>query len=569
MSVADDLFKTVLTRDPRMMVPDSINDYPIKKGAIENNFTTIEANSKDPSKIQFEWNPPSLSNWVDRNIIMETVFQGKLTITTPAGSVANGTNVCAIGSNLCLNNFPLHRITVQSTLSINDAVVNGNPKEFLTPFVQMMDEERMNQYSTFTPVMADRLAEYSDALGTPLSPFNDYKTFTGPRHSIPRGAYNFSITSVSRNSGVDNSLVKVADGDSWEINYEVRTRESCLLPPCSNSKDSMMAYGFLGVNKLHIRYTLERTSSKLFSSALSGTATFDNYITAVPEARLIVNYLGGSYSSEFPSRSIYNYFTTEPHKSNGPAILSHSTSKAFFPNLNIGEIPSLIILYARKTYDLQTAMDADVVFPMSNLNVNFNGRSSRMNPATTDQLYYTSKRNGLNNVDYLQFLGVASSFASGYTSGANGTQNNLYLSGGCVVLDPSLDLGLSNDLITNSSQGQFQFSWSADIFNPTNKNFAGNGDVELLSVLVYNEFMILSNGFGTIRKPGITQLIVQEAISSGRVLADFPAEVVNQKMMGGCLSCSVAGVNGGVARSAGVARSGGKRMAKKLDALLM
>jgi hypothetical protein len=539
------------------MKPESQLSLPIKKGAIDNSFQSIAANSQSTSNIDWQYTPPSESVFIARKPLVESTLRIVVTITTPALSVPNGTNVWDICRNTCLQSYPLHRLATEVSCGINNSKVDLNLQDVIVALLQMQDEEDMREYQTGCAIMSDRYANYADCVSTNWNnPFDGYNRGYNKR-ILPRGVQRINVVAVSRNAGADNSLVKLADGDTWDITCDVTT---VLLPPFQSGKFGEDCSSFLGISKFSLRYTLDQTARRMFSSALYGSTTVVCRLTNVSNSNLYMNYLNGDAYSLYPERVLHEYYEFDPQ--------IHTVTQALnarvllggvnYTNLQLGEIPDKIILYARKRFADQTAKDSDVTFPIRSLSVTFNARTALLSSMTPDQLYLMSKRNGLKNVDFYQFYGEAQVYDAGYIAGANNANNRLYLSGGCVVIDPSRDLGLTNPYITSNSTGQFNFNFFCSVFNPTSENLAS---FELVAIMCYKRILTTSTGRSTVEEPAFNMKLVQETLDSNREALLPPND--QESLMGGKRQTVIAkGISGGASRSGG--KSG-----RKLDSLLI
>lgn len=557
--MAQNLYEPYLLRDSRMIPNDKLK-FPVEKGACDNTFATVPANATSSTSIQFTHQLPSESVFVPRKCFMGATIQGSITFAngTVGGGVANGVNAFDIGANLCPQSFPLHRLVTDATIKINDANININMQNYLTPLMQMLDEEDMREYSSHTPVLSDRYANYSDALAQPSSPFAGYQ-YAVNKYITPRGAHPIRITAVNHQPAGDGSLVKVADGDTWVVTYEIDVVEPILIPPFVWGKDGEHRDAFLGLNKLDIRYNLDASGRRLFSYSL-GNMTLVNNITGIANCNLYLQYMMGDATALVKPLVLQDFYSVSDaiQAVNGVNVASGATFNATFPNLQLGRVPNMFIVYARKRFSDLTATDADIVLPISDLRVTFNSRSTLLSGATQDQLYFISKKNGLKNVDWYSFRGLSQTYNAAYNAGANGALNNLRLGGGVMILSPSIDLALSNPYVVNQSGGQYNFQFTCTFTNPTNAQI---NNVELVVLHLYKNICETSAGYSAIREVVYNMAEVQNVVDSGRE-GEKVDPSSQDELSGGRMSIKVAR---GAGRTGGVSRSGGK----KLDALLM
>lgn len=560
----DSLYTTYLSRDPQLKVKNKV-ELPIVKGSPDYTQQSVFANSQSTSEIDFSFTPPSEGVFVSRKALIKYKFEFSTTIVADA-NIPNATNVFSPGSSVCIQSYPLHRVSTHCQTIINNAQVDMNVPETLTAFLQMADEEDMREYQTLVPIMSDRYARYSDVVSANSNnPFLGYEQAYDKR-ILPRGCHNITITSVTRTPGAgggnDDSLVKTNNADQWVIIWEITCVEPILVAPFCAGRFGEEADAFLGVNRLNIKYNISSNARRVLSSNLTG-GTVTTTLTGVKDSTLFVQYKTSCATGLIPERIVHPFYQTYTYTNSNYSTLASGASATFqFSNLQLGEVPKLVALYARKRLDTCSARDPDSVLPGSDLSVSFNTRTSLLNQFSVSELFLISKRNGLNNVDFYQFLGLASKYNAGYVAGANGTDNNLDLSGGLFLLDPAKDLSISNPFITDGSTGQFNLSWSATFKN----NTASVMNVELVTVLFNTRLLETASGYSRIIQPTINQQMVTSAIEAKVEGSDLP----NNMMMGGRMDKVVAkGISGG---EFGGSRSGGSRsggIKSKLDSLLM
>jgi hypothetical protein len=558
--MADTLYDTYLSRDDRMKVKNRV-DLPVTKGSSDYTTQSIAANNESVSEIDFTFSPPSESVFISRKALIRYRLYFQTTIES-AGVPVN-TNVFSLGINTCLQSYPLHRLATHTQVVINNSQVDMNVPDVLTALLQMQNEEDMREYQTLCPIQSDRYAKYEDAIIDINNPFAGYN-HAYDKKNIPRGAQRINVTAVARSVGgvvIDNSLLKVNGvNDSWVINWNVQCVEPCLVAPFTCGKFGETSDSFLGVNRLNIKYNLSSNARRILSSAIPGNGNYQTLLTNVTDSALLVQYMTADATLLLPERIIHRFYQSYNFSnSNYQALDAGATRNFTFSSLQWGEVPNLVAVFARKQLQTCTARDPDALCPLSNLSVSFNNRTSLLSGMSVDELYLMSKRNGLQNVDFYQFLGLASKPNDAFDAGANGVLNDLYLAGSIILLNPARDLSISNPFVSNSSTGQFNFSWSANVTNNTDNQI----NVELVCVPFYERLLETVSGYSRVIQPAYNQQLVAQTIEKRVEGPDLP----NDMLLGGKMDKIVAkGISGGVSRSGGASRSGGK---SKLDSLLM
>ena len=605
----DKVYDTYLSRDPRMEVKSRVK-FPVQKGASDYTTQEIVCNSASTSSVNFSWTPPSESTFVCRKALIKSTltFTCALAGQTTAGGVPNGSNVFSIagastqGASLtaainavanplpapgyaaynavvtaannvgavCMQSFPFHRCATNVQTTLNNSQIDIDMPSYLPSMLQLVDQEDLREYSSQCPVLMDRYLNYPDSnkYGVANSPFAGYDVSSFKSQILGRGSFPINITVVDHQPAADDSLIKDADGDTWLITFTVDTVEPILLPPwCIGKYGDDSADAFLGVNRINLKYSMSADARRAVSSALpNGTVT--TTLTGVSQGTsLIVQYMNSDATQLIPERCIYNFLQVYNYSTQVGALAANTAVNASFNNLQLGEVPSLMVLYARETVATSSARSSDFFLPITNLSISFNNRVSLLSQFSPSELYALSKRNGLKNVDFFQFLGSAQRYNAAQDS-INAALNTLYLAGSIIIIDPARDLSISNPYISDASTGQFNLSWKADVKN----NKATAVTFELVTLLFNSRMLLCSSGNSEIIQPALNQEQVIKTIDSGVVGVDIP----NYELIGGksqrmshIVEKGLGGSRSGGMMNRGMQNPSVKQARSKLDSLLM
>ena len=146
----------------------------------------------------------------------------------------------------------------------------------------------------------------------------------------------------------------------------------------------------------------------------------------------------------------YNYSTSQTIQSGESALLT-------FNNVQLGSIPSKILIYAKKPN--LTTYDSNFFMPITGAAFNFANRSGVLSSATQVDLYNMSVKNGL-QMNYYEFSG------SGVSNDFMGDPVLVPTTGGILVVDPAIDLSIASEY-TNMSKGQFNMQFQITVKNQT------------------------------------------------------------------------------------------------------
>ena len=138
--MTDSIYSLHVDRDPRLQVQPKV-DLPISKGSSGYNTVTIQANEKSTSLLDFQFTPPSEGVYLPRmaDIEYSMTFQIVLTKGNDAdgGVQSSVPNVFAPGLNVCLQSYPLHRLSTHSQITVNNAQVDCNVPNILQGLLQI------------------------------------------------------------------------------------------------------------------------------------------------------------------------------------------------------------------------------------------------------------------------------------------------------------------------------------------------------------------------------------------------------------------------------------------------
>jgi hypothetical protein len=201
--------------------------------------------------------------------------------------------------------------------------------------------------------------------------------------------------------------------------------------------------------------------------------------------------------------------------------------------ITLPQIPDLLIIYARPTS--YAATEGDYVFPVATsrennvqpLSVNFDNFSGLLSSVTSEQLYFMSVKNGLDQ-DYQSWAGLGHSAGGSYTGRQQG--QIVPLVGGALVLKPGEDITLQSGQAP-SLVGNFTLQFNLTVTNP----FAVSKDAQLVVITVNSGF------FESIRG---SSRIIKGVLSEQDIISAPPAPMSGslERMVGGFSFSSLANV---------------------------
>jgi len=261
------------------------------------------------------------------------------------------------------------------------------------------------------------------------------------------------------------------------------------LSPWTNTNANNQA-GLVGINNISFNLSIDSMCKRVFSTmnpyisniALGGTVSGQT-IQPFIDTKLLFNFLSLQPESyrKISSKNCVPYLDFPRYlsvSSTSSAISSLGTSTLTSNNLQLSQIPDLILITVRKPMVDQTWADSSSFLTIKKISITFNNASGLLSSANAQQLYLMSYKNG-SGQSFYEFSGTAKNNYTGayYVDQTNnigynqtdldnlvGKGDSVATTGSMLVINPSLDLSLPAYL-SNSSLGQYNFTFNIDVYN--------------------------------------------------------------------------------------------------------
>ena len=261
------------------------------------------------------------------------------------------------------------------------------------------------------------------------------------------------------------------------------------LSPWTNTNANNQA-GLVGINNISFNLSIDSMCKRVFSTmnpyisniALGGTVSGQT-IQPFIDTKLLFNFLSLQPESyrKISSKNCVPYLDFPRYlsvSSTSSAISSLGTSTLTSNNLQLSQIPDLILITVRKPMVDQTWADSSSFLTIKKISITFNNASGLLSSANAQQLYLMSNKNG-SGQSFYEFSGTAKNNYTGayYVDSKNnigynsndldnlvGKGDSVATTGSMLVINPSLDLSLPAYL-SNSSLGQYNFTFNIDVYN--------------------------------------------------------------------------------------------------------
>lgn len=571
--MSSDSFKTFLVKDATIGDITSDLDYAVQQGAANKTFQSFVATSTSNSSVTFNVNVPSENVVVDRGLLVQVPLTFTLQ-TAPATAIGQ---VCPIwGGSIALNAFPYNMLQQTCTVSINNTSQSMNVQDVLPQLLRMNDSRELYRYNGMTPSLPDQaFQQYADGGGSNNNPLADYSNCSYDNAQVSRGAFPVSVKYYQFASGAtlpygglsdEENLTSQAVGAYWKIVVSTVVTEPVFVSPFSWGQPSHNAMGLLGVNNITITQNIDATLKRLVSwgastapatsNAISAGATLydisaspatvistntnlfnlatgSEYFSAPSQPTLLLNFLSVQASEQIASKNcvpLMDYPRYITPANSGTALATGVLTRVQSSNLQLNQIPDLLLIAVRKPMASQTIADADVFFKINAVSINFNNASGLLSSASAQDLWRISSKNG-SQQNWLEFGGLA--WKSQNTAADSGAM--VATTGSLLVINPAMDLSLP-PYLSNGSLGQFSLQMSLDI-----ANLSSSAVVPEIIITCVNSGVFVTQQGSSMAYTGI---LTREMVLASASSKEWKSSVEEGRLTGGML------LNRGAARKA-------------------
>jgi len=495
MSSAD--FKKVLVEDARMRVTDSLPFGVVKSGQ---NVTTqiYPATSQSSSSQTFSIQTPSEVTILDRNIVWKSTYE--LTIS---GIPAAGEFLVDLGNRDALAPLPLHMSATTLQVQVNNNSVSVNIRDVLPQLLRMYGDDRsLARWNGICPLAPDTYRSYADQLGSNNNSNGSWAQ-TADNSLTSRGSYG--IDSLEQTNPIIGAGVKnqqtIGDGTARTVKIRFTSYEPLFLSPFHFANLSANQMGIYGVSNLNFIFNISASASRVWRCGASAAAigSYAVSISAVSGSELHFQMLTPHPSQILPSKNVVDYvdfprylstFTNQIAAGAVSALNELVPTSTVFSSTNIqlNQVPDMLVICARKPMSQQTNRDADCFFPISGISINWNNQSGLLANATQETLFRMSAKS--TNQTWQEFRGYANKYLPPAGASYDTQLQNVLTSGSLLALRFGQDIPIVEEFYAAGSLGSFNLQ-----FNVTLQNYTlAAQDVELVLMCVNSGLFITSQG---------------------------------------------------------------------------
>jgi len=551
--------------------------FGIDKGALSLTSSPFNAISANGSQQTFQVQVPSENVFLAKDVDWNATCLLKFTATWGAAPTA-GDPLVAIGSQIALASFPLHRLTSTMSATINDTTTTINTSDVLNEVLRLSDSKKNRSLKT-APSYLDNYQNYKLAATKANSPLAGYSSNLY-NTAVPNGAFsNFYFTSptggrlygdghyvddtlgaghrnvyyqggvpVYINAGAGDDGFRFAVNPSITLYVGFTSTEKLILSPFTFADSHEAETGLFGIQNIQLLMNMLSPSfDGLIGRVIRWNSTGANTVAtptnvaglsalsynvggtnAVPfqGAKVQVQFLTPSLDLPLPPKSIVNYMEFPRYVSviQNPQWSTNvytgiQSASIQSQTITLPSIPDMFIIYAKPT--TYGPSDADWYMPIDNISINFDNFSGLLSSHTPEQLYQMTYNNGL-ELDYNQWVSQT------YDAGAQ-----VALTGGFLVIRPGKDLTLQTGQ-ASGLQGNYTFQFNCRV-NCNNALYAPvaaapytNNNVNLWVITVNSGYFESIKGSSRIIKN-----VVSEADVINAPLANITTRAEVNRYVGG------------------------------------
>ena len=491
----------------------------------KNGFNAISASN---SAISFNIPVGSQSLILDRHITMEATAYWQLTI----GGIAQNANALNIGVNTALQAFPLNSLFLTCSSQINNSNTSIQSQNIAPLILRMTDQYNLSKQNGGTPNYIDKyFLDYTDASGATTNMLGSYLAGgLGTEYIWGRGAFPINILSIQRwaqtdathtsgtwpnGASTDNSLASGGVCDRWVIKLSATFREPLIgLSPWLSEESPKNSAGIYGLSTLQFNMTIDQSMKRFWSTGYAAqvagngsvatqyglyTIAPGNSVSGTGNGSQIVNGLFGQGTSgvkmhmtflspqpsdaiSLPMKNIVPYQNYNQTITSAPVCGTLSAGQCTTNTITLSVVPDLVMVCARKPMNNMTIADSNSFFTIQSVVIQFSNKSGIFSTLGSYDLYEISKRNGLQELSYIEWNGKAA-------QGTGAVPTQYYPTTGSLLVMNPVDWSLP-DWIAPGSAGQYSFSIIVNYFN----NSAVDSACEVAVTCIESGLMITESG---------------------------------------------------------------------------
>jgi hypothetical protein len=424
----------VLQVDSRLLI-GSNKRVLIRKGAAS--FTRQSQTSSSLSNGQILWQVNLNS---EKSTIIDSYMYQQLNCSVTINATGlTGTVQNYLANNFALRQFPIASVTSTNTVQINNQQISCNPRDFVHQISwSQPDFIDKSIVQSICPIFPDQTQQYNDAIGSLISPLNNY-TQGSSLQCFPRGVFNNLFTTTTGTTG------------TWQFNMTLT--EPIFNPILTYSPDTMRE-GFAYVTQFNLSEQFSSNLSRMFSLNTVACPNITSISVNITGATLIQDWLTIPSSMILPEMTLRSFNTIISQPTLGIPIAPGVQFTIQSQSFSFNQIPKNLWVYCNNSAtDVSTGYGlTDTMCSIQQISVLFNNRQSLLSNMSSVDLYNNCMADCGSRITYVQ----SQSFV-----------------GSVLQLDIPKLFGL-NEWETDGMLGTYNFSIQVIATNISNSTFSPN-----------------------------------------------------------------------------------------------
>jgi hypothetical protein len=259
--------------------------------------------------------------------------------------------------------------------------------------------------------------------------------------------------------------------------------------------------GIYGVSNLNFIFNISASASRVWrcGATLGAIANYAVSISAVSGSELHFQMLTPHPSQILPSKNVVDYVDfprylstfTNQIAAGAVSVLNElvpTTTVYSSTNIQLNQVPDMLVICARKPMSSQSNRDSDCFFPITGISINWNNQSGLLANATQETLFRMSAKS--TNQTWQEFRGYANKYLPPVGASYDTQLQNVLTSGSLLALRFGQDIPIVEEFYSAGSLGSYNLQ-----FNVTLQNYTTTAqDVELVLMCVNSGLFITSQG---------------------------------------------------------------------------
>jgi hypothetical protein len=387
-------------------------------------------------------------------------------------------------------------------VQVNNNSVSVNIRDVLPQLLRMYGDDRaLSRWNGIAPLAPDTYRNYPDQLGANNNSNGSWAQ-TADNSLVSRGTYSIDFLQETTPATAVRNQQTIGDGTLRVVRLRFTSQEPLFLSPFHFANLSANQMAIYGVSNLNFIFNISAAATRLWRCGATAAQMGNNYSVSIADvtgSRLIFQMLTPHPSQILPSKNVVDYvdfpryLTTQgtPVLAAGVNALNELVpTEVTIPsnNIQLNQVPDMLVICARKPMSQQTNFDSDCFFPITKISINWNNQSGLLANADQQTLFRMSAKS--TNQTWQEFRGYANKYLPPVGADYNTRLQQVLTSGSILALRFGQDIPIVEEFYAAGSLGSFNLQ-----FNLTVQNYSPqNEPIEIVLMCVNSGLFITSQG---------------------------------------------------------------------------